>query len=266
MKNCLMAFGAHADDIELQAGGTMAKYRRLGYETVYVMVTNNAAGCIRERDRRGQVISGFYPPARTMALRRKEALAAAKVIGASRVVFLDYKQGELWDAERKQHEYLDFTNYKTSEFPPGKAPIVVASRVSSCVKEVADLIVKFEPRIILTHSMDDENPEHGATCILVFKAVREAMKKVKLGVMLCWEPGTSSRIMGTGLDTYIDITDFFEKKKKALFKHKSQMIGCEWRWEYARAKAIFRGKEMDFSGKVKYAEAFRTVLNAFVLG
>lgn len=36
-----MAIGAHADDIELNVGGTLAKYREMGYDVVYVMSTNN---------------------------------------------------------------------------------------------------------------------------------------------------------------------------------------------------------------------------------
>jgi len=40
----LMAVGAHADDIEICVGGTLLKYRDLGYEIVYVMATNNFSG------------------------------------------------------------------------------------------------------------------------------------------------------------------------------------------------------------------------------
>lgn len=39
-----MAIGAHADDIELNVGGTLAKYREMGYDVVYVMSTNNMSG------------------------------------------------------------------------------------------------------------------------------------------------------------------------------------------------------------------------------
>ena len=40
----LMAIGAHADNIELNVGGTLAKYREMGYDVVYVMSTNNMSG------------------------------------------------------------------------------------------------------------------------------------------------------------------------------------------------------------------------------
>ena len=40
----LMVIGAHADDIELNVGGTLVKYHEMGYEIVYVMSTNNMSG------------------------------------------------------------------------------------------------------------------------------------------------------------------------------------------------------------------------------
>src|SRR5690606_34073367 len=40
----IMAIGAHADDHELNVGGTLAKYHELGYEIVYVMATTNMSG------------------------------------------------------------------------------------------------------------------------------------------------------------------------------------------------------------------------------
>ena len=46
MKNCIMAFGTHADDIELQAEGTLAEHAHRGYKVIYVMVINNASGYI----------------------------------------------------------------------------------------------------------------------------------------------------------------------------------------------------------------------------
>ena len=39
-----MAIGAHADDIEFNAGGTICKYQDRSYELVYVLSTNNMAG------------------------------------------------------------------------------------------------------------------------------------------------------------------------------------------------------------------------------
>ncbi len=44
-RKCIMVFGAHADDVEPIAGGTLARYISEGYEGIYVCVINNFAGC-----------------------------------------------------------------------------------------------------------------------------------------------------------------------------------------------------------------------------
>ena len=48
-KKCILVFGAHADDVDEIAGGTLAKYMAQGYQGIYVCVTNNTAGCLLER-------------------------------------------------------------------------------------------------------------------------------------------------------------------------------------------------------------------------
>jgi N-acetylglucosamine malate deacetylase 1 len=60
----VLAFGAHPDDVELFAGGTMAKMAALGYSTGIIDMTRGELGT------RG-----------TPALRRKEAGEAGKILG-----------------------------------------------------------------------------------------------------------------------------------------------------------------------------------------
>ena len=60
----ILAFGAHPDDVELFAGGTMAKMAALGYSTGVVDMTRGELGT------RG-----------TPALRKKEARSAAETLG-----------------------------------------------------------------------------------------------------------------------------------------------------------------------------------------
>src|SRR5438045_2092006 len=44
-QKCILVFGAHADDVESIAGGTLAKYIAMGYKGIYVGAINNLAGC-----------------------------------------------------------------------------------------------------------------------------------------------------------------------------------------------------------------------------
>jgi hypothetical protein len=48
-EKCIMVIGAHADDVESIAGGTLAQYIAMGYKGVYVGTINNLAGCSLER-------------------------------------------------------------------------------------------------------------------------------------------------------------------------------------------------------------------------
>ncbi len=48
-RKCIMVFGAHADDADENAGGTLAKYVAMGYQGVYVVAINNLDGCNLER-------------------------------------------------------------------------------------------------------------------------------------------------------------------------------------------------------------------------
>jgi N-acetylglucosamine malate deacetylase 1 len=78
----ILVLGAHPDDADYKAGGTAARWRRLGHEVKLVSVTNGGAG---HHTLRGEVL---------VARRRAEATAAGAVIGASYDV-LDHPDGGL---------------------------------------------------------------------------------------------------------------------------------------------------------------------------
>ena len=61
MNNSLMAIGAHVDDLELNIGGTLAKYHECGYEIVYVMSTDNISGLWSHRMPDGSIESTLPP-------------------------------------------------------------------------------------------------------------------------------------------------------------------------------------------------------------
>jgi LmbE family N-acetylglucosaminyl deacetylase len=80
-----LALGAHPDDVELQAGGTVAAWARDG---VHVELACFTAGEKGTHDPAAD-------PAEVARVRRGEAEAAAKVLGAARVHFLGAVDGEL---------------------------------------------------------------------------------------------------------------------------------------------------------------------------
>jgi hypothetical protein len=60
-KQKIMSIGAHADDVEIHTGGTLAKFHDQGYEIVYVESTNNMSGGVSELHRMGRSRDGPKP-------------------------------------------------------------------------------------------------------------------------------------------------------------------------------------------------------------
>ena len=80
-----MAVGAHPDDIEFGAGGTLAGWAEQGCEAIFVVVTDGSKGTWH---------AGAHP-ALVAEQRRAEQDKAAAVLGAVQVVWLDWVDGEL---------------------------------------------------------------------------------------------------------------------------------------------------------------------------
>lgn len=114
----LLVLGAHPDDAEYSAGGLVSIYRELGHSVKLVSLTNGAAGH-HER-----------PSATLGAIRRAEAAAAGRVVGAP---------------------------YETWDIPDGELlpTLDVRWRV---IREIRS----FAPDLVLTHRISDYHPDHRA--------------------------------------------------------------------------------------------------------
>jgi LmbE family N-acetylglucosaminyl deacetylase len=82
-----MVIGAHPDDPDFLAGGTVARLAREGREVSYVIVTNGNKG---SGDR-------TMTPERLAPIRAEEQRRAAQALGVTRVEFLGYEDGEVED-------------------------------------------------------------------------------------------------------------------------------------------------------------------------
>ena len=71
---------AHADDAEYGCSGTVAQLTRKGWDVVYVLCTDGSRGS-EGRDLSGEDLS---------AIRRREQIAAGKILGLKAVEFLGY--------------------------------------------------------------------------------------------------------------------------------------------------------------------------------
>lgn len=81
----IMIIMAHPDDIEVNCGGSVAKWRELGADITYVLVTDGASGSNEEG----------VNPHKLAYLREQEQTEAAKILGVNRTIYLRYRDSTL---------------------------------------------------------------------------------------------------------------------------------------------------------------------------
>jgi LmbE family N-acetylglucosaminyl deacetylase len=225
MKNrTLMAIGAHADDIEFNAGATLSKYRAVGYDIVYIMSTNNMSGSWSTLDASGK--RQVRKPAwdEIMPQRKKEAAAAAEFYGTA-AIHLDHPQRHF---QRRDGvlEKLCFGSQSPEDLAPGTPTIITAYEDAACVQRLVDLILEHRPEAILSHSMATGNIEHVGSCLLVSQAYVKARQLGYEGMLLFWHDITPPPVASTRRpwDTFIDVSDTWQQKLEALALHACQIV------------------------------------------
>jgi len=239
--NCIMVFGAHADDVELIAGGTFARYISEGYQGIYVCVINNVAGCAIE-----SVGGGTNPPPgveaplfsisnspksypvgalETMQIRQEEALRAAAVFKAV-PVFLDFRQGYFWQGRKRC--YVGSEEYHRFQ-PPGRPVVSLAELGSEHIAYLVDLLRMYSPDIVITHALGGDKHDHGNSAYLMYKAFKEAIEEgVDVGQLWIqpkgWLIDDQAQLIDWGEAAIkIDVRDYLDIKYEALNQHVSQM-------------------------------------------
>ncbi len=236
-RKCIMIFGAHADDVDEIAGGTLAKYVAMGYEGIYVCAINNLDGCNLERTPwydEGPNFAISNSPYKyrvdaleTSQIREEEARAAAAVYPAI-PIFLNYKEPTFFIGRKMV--YYGTPDYDAFD-PPGRPLIPIASYMDEEVDFVCKLLEKYQPEIVITHTLGGEKMDHGNAAYLIYEAFKEAMRK-DIPVGKLW-----MSINGWFLDDYaqktklgmpyvqVQVKDHLKTKYEALNKHISQNGG-----------------------------------------
>lgn len=220
----VLAIGAHPDDHEVGCAGTLAKYARAGHTVIMCNLCDGALG-------------GRIPKQELAAIRRREAAAAAAVIGA---------------------EYIP-PLFEDLDLYPDKATR----------QKVANLIREARPDFIITHPPVDYAPDHIATSQLVFDAsflatlpnfVSETGSEVHPPAVPIFymEPSGGLEFEPT---IWVDISETFELKKQMLERHESQVKWLkEWRNTDIVAQIEAQSRYRGMQCGVQYAEVFRPVL------
>ena len=247
MKKTIMFFGAHADDMEIRAAGTMRKFVEEGYEAVSVMMTNNLLGAYP--DEKSDKYLDALGPAETQEIRHREAREAADLLGV-KLVFLDFKEGAYFNGTK-------VVRFGTEDYDArntiGREPLIVAQCLPHCIADTAKVLVEHSPEIVIAHNIANGNPEHCAAAHLTHSAFRQAAGKAGLKELwMTCRVQSPSDILFLSPDALVDITKYHEMKLEALRRHKSQRIDLE--------RVTNTDKYWGRVAGTTYAEAFRTVI------
>ncbi|HET7179072.1 MAG TPA: PIG-L family deacetylase [Chryseosolibacter sp.] len=230
-RKCILVFGAHADDVESLAGGTLAKYIAEGYEGIYVGVVNNLAGCSLNRtpyfNAPPFTMSGSpkeYPVGalETSQIREEEARAAAAALGAT-PVFLNYN--EPWfSMGRKQIDYGTDLFYQYA--PAGRPTVSLATYLDDEVDFVFELLKKYRPEIVIIHTLGGEKHDHGNSGYMMYMAFKKAVQQnVPVGKLWMRVDGWLRDSQRGKPDVRVDIKKYLKVKYEAYDKHVSQNGG-----------------------------------------
>ena len=222
-----MVVVAHADDAEWGCSGTVALWCKRGVEVTYVVCTDGGKGS-DEPDMTSE---------RLAQIRRKEQLAAAKVLGVKEVVFLGYEDAML-------QANLELRRDVVRQIRKFKPDILITQNPSRSIKDAKYI----------------DHPDHlatgEATMSAVFPAARDrltfpelleeglAPHKVKELLIMDWNDFA---------DTWIDVSESIATAIEALNQHRSQGIPGEAD-ELMRLERAQIGEPRNMA----YAESFKS--------
>ncbi|HZD67964.1 MAG TPA: PIG-L deacetylase family protein [Actinomycetes bacterium] len=226
----VLVIGAHPDDIEFGAGGTIARWVDDGFQVRYVIVTSGQRG-----------VQDATPDLEAFGrLREEEAKAAAKVCGVADVAFLGYMDSEVLYSRQLQRDLA-------REFR----------------RQRPHRLLTMSPEQVLSDTFIN-HPDHRtvaqATLDMVLTGGTTAAIFPELELedgLPPWRELEDIWLFGAGVGTEaVDVTAYLERKIAALEAHASQLaqIPGDIRELVARRlRAV--GAQHGFA----YAESFRVI-------
>jgi LmbE family N-acetylglucosaminyl deacetylase len=217
-----LVIGAHPDDNEVGCGGTIAHLARQGWDITFIVCTNGNKGS-HDPD-----ISAYQ----LSESREHEQRAAAQALGAQRVIFLRYNDGELEPT--------------------------LALRA-----EMALYIRHFKPHLVFTHDPWRPymlHPDHRAVGFAVIDGIvsaRDHLYMPGLGQigLTVWRPRTLYLWSAHEPDHFEDIGPTVEQKIAALREHASQFGSKDDLAEWVHERAQRQGEPAG----IARAEAFKQI-------
>jgi len=223
MKVDILAIGVHPDDVELSCGGTIAKHISIGKKVGILDLTYGELGT------RGSA-----------EIRTKEAIEAAKILEVSFRAKLNLQDGFFENDPENQ-------------------------------KLIIEQIRKCQPEIVLCNAVNDRHPDHARAAKLVSDACfYSGLSKIETAFekkeQQAWRPRAVYHYIQDYYihpDFVIDVSEFIEKKHKAIMAFSSQFydpnstepatpISSKEFLEHIDAKMSIWGRAIN----ARYAEGF----------
>ena len=227
----ILAIGAHPDDIEINCGGTLAKYASQGHKVFTATATN------------GNVGSATIPMDEIARIRKEEARKAAALIGAE-YICLDYDDEMFFEDREARLKFIDLVRY--------------------CQ---ADVILTHNPKDYNPdHELTSKIVNDIAVMIPVAKIQTRNPAYDKIPMIAYFEPVNGLGFVPT---EYVDITDTMDIKMAMCREHKSQVTWMQDNYKDTLAdKDFFEqyytiAKYRGLQCGVEYAEGFRMAYDAY---
>lgn len=192
----ILVITAHPDDVDFGIAGSIAKWREEGAEIAYCIVTDGDAG-------------GFdpsIPRSEIPAMRRREQVAAAKVVGVETVEFLGYHDGSLAVSMGLRRDLTAMIRRYRPVRVVAQSPVRNFMRIGA---SHPDHLAAGEAALCAVYP-DSRNPF--AFPELLAEEGLEEHTVAEVALMAYPEP-----------THYVDVTATFDKKIEAILQHESQL-------------------------------------------
>lgn len=228
----VLAFGAHPDDLDFGAAGTIAAFTAAGIEVQYCIMTDGDAGGFDDRD-----------PQETALLRHAEQKQAALKVGVKTVHFLGERDGYL----EPSHD--------------------VIRKVVRLIREVKPSIVMAMHPERNWDRIQRSHPDHLACGEAVTRAIYPAVENPFAYPELLHEEGLEAYkvpwlwLYGAPRERengFVDITDYFGQKMDALRAHFTQHPDVAAMERFVHQQCSANGQRAQFA-EHRLAEAFHLV-------
>ncbi len=221
---------AHPDDPEFFAGGTFAKWAADGAEICFVIATSGDKGSADPE----------MTHARLAEIREREEWEAAAALGVKDVVFLRYKDGELYPTLDLRRDITRMIRLKKP-----------------------DIVVTLDPTVFWRGTGGINHPDHraigAATLEAVFPTARDRLNFIEheRDEGLETHKVKTIYIAGAAEPTHtVDVTDAIERQIKSLQAHKSQISDMDKMAERLRERSLDPGSPPEYPRRI---EKFRVL-------